>query len=40
VDLGNRSNTITYTYGGNTSTLTSTVHDTLNIVRAGVNYHF
>jgi len=40
VDLGNHSNTLTYTYGPNTSTMTSTVRDTDNIVRAGVNYHF
>lgn len=40
VDLGNISNTITYTYGANTSTLTSTVRDRETIVRAGVNYHF
>jgi opacity protein-like surface antigen len=40
VDLGNHSNTITYTYGANTSNMTSTVHDTSNIVRGGINYHF
>jgi outer membrane immunogenic protein len=40
VDLGKHSNTLTYTYGGNTSTLTSTVKDTSNIARAGINYHF
>jgi outer membrane immunogenic protein len=40
VDLGTHSNTLTYTYGGNTSTLTSTVKDTSNIARAGINYHF
>jgi outer membrane immunogenic protein len=40
VDLGKHNNTLTYTYFGNTSTLTSTIKDTSNIVRAGVNYHF
>jgi len=40
VDLGRHSNTLTYTYGPFTSTLTSTVRDTYNIGRAGVNYHF
>lgn len=40
VDLGTHSNTLTYTYSGDTSSLTSTVHDTSNIVRAGINYHF
>jgi outer membrane immunogenic protein len=40
VDLGTHINTLTYTYGANSSTLTSTFHDTSNVVRAGVNYHF
>jgi outer membrane immunogenic protein len=40
VDLGTHSNTLNYTYGANTSTMTSTVHDTSNIVRGGINYHF
>jgi outer membrane immunogenic protein len=40
VDLGQHSNTLTYTYGANVSTLTSSVKDTFNIVRAGINYHF
>jgi outer membrane immunogenic protein len=40
VDLGNHSNTLTYTYGPNISTMTSTVRDTDNIVRGGINYHF
>lgn len=40
VDLGSHSNTITYTYGANTSTMTSTVRDTYNIVRGGINFHF
>jgi outer membrane immunogenic protein len=39
VDLGSRSDTITYNYGP-TSTLTSTVHEQDNIVRAGLNYKF
>jgi outer membrane immunogenic protein len=45
VDLGNHSSTITYNYGpggttGTASSLTSTVKDTYNIVRVGVNYQF
>jgi outer membrane immunogenic protein len=40
VDLGSHSSTITYTYGTDTSTLTSSVKDTYNIARAGINYHF
>jgi len=41
VDLGNISSTINYAYAtGNTSTLTATVRDTMNIVRGGINYHF
>jgi outer membrane immunogenic protein len=41
VDLGSHSSTITFTYGApNTSTLTSTVRDTENVVRGGINYHF
>jgi outer membrane immunogenic protein len=40
VDLGSHSSTITYTYGANTSTLTSSVHDTDNVVRGGINYRF
>lgn len=40
VDLGSHSNTIVYTYPGNTSSMTSTARDTLNIVRAGINFHF
>jgi outer membrane immunogenic protein len=39
VDLGSRSNTVTYTYGP-TSTMTSTYNERDNIVRAGVNYKF
>jgi outer membrane immunogenic protein len=40
VDLGSQSNTITFTCGPNISPLTSTVHDTFNIVRGGINFHF
>ena len=40
VDLGNHDSTITYTYGANTSTLTSSVNETMHIARAGINYHF
>jgi outer membrane immunogenic protein len=40
VDFGSHSNTISYTYGGNVSTLTSTVRERDNIVRFGVNYMF
>jgi outer membrane immunogenic protein len=40
VDLGTHSSLITYTYGGFTSTLRSSVHDTFNIARVGVNYSF
>lgn len=41
VDLGNIDSTINYAYGaGNTSSLTATVHDRMNIVRGGINYHF
>jgi outer membrane immunogenic protein len=40
VDHPHSDNQLTYTYGANTSTLTSTFHDSSNIVRAGVNYHF
>jgi outer membrane immunogenic protein len=40
VDLGNRNSTITYTYPANISTLTSSVRETENIVRAGINWHF
>jgi len=40
VDLGSQSSTITYTYGANTSTLTSSVRNHENIARAGINYHF
>jgi len=41
VDLGTHSSTITYTYPvANTSSLTSTVHDTEHVVRDGINFHF
>jgi outer membrane immunogenic protein len=44
VDLGNISSTINYNYtsaaGPQTSSLTATAHDTDNIVRGGINYHF
>jgi outer membrane immunogenic protein len=38
-DLGRTNSTITYTYGP-TSTLTSSVRNSYNIARAGVNWHF
>jgi outer membrane immunogenic protein len=38
VDLGNQTNTIVYSYGANTSSLISTVSQTENIVRFGINY--
>src|SRR6266436_1206685 len=37
VDLGSHSNTIVYTYGPFTSSMTSTARDTMNIVRGGIN---
>ncbi len=40
VDLGSHSNTIVYTYGPFTSSMTSTARDTMNIVRGGINFHF
>jgi outer membrane immunogenic protein len=40
VDLGSQSTTITYNYGTNTSSLTSTVSERDNVVRFGVNYLF
>jgi outer membrane immunogenic protein len=40
-DLGSHNSTIVYAYGGgNTSSLTSTVRDTQNIVRGGIDWHF
>jgi outer membrane immunogenic protein len=40
VDLGNISSTVNYAYGANTSSLTGTLHETDNIARGGINYHF
>jgi outer membrane immunogenic protein len=41
VDLGSHNTTIAYAYPpANTSSVTSTVRDTANIVRGGINYHF
>ncbi|MGP0090816.1 MAG: outer membrane protein [Xanthobacteraceae bacterium] len=41
VDLGGISSTIFYAYPvGQTSSLTATANDRLNIVRGGINYHF
>ena len=40
VDLGSHSSMLTYTYPTGVSTLTSSVHNTFNIGRAGVNYKF
>jgi outer membrane immunogenic protein len=40
VDFGLHSNTISYTYLGNATTLTSTIRERDNIVRFGVNYMF
>ena len=37
-DLGRTSSAITYTHFGAVSTLTSGVHNSFNIARAGVNY--
>jgi hypothetical protein len=37
-DMAPRSDTISYSYAGNVSTLTSTVRERDNIVRSGVNY--
>jgi hypothetical protein len=39
-DLGSTNSTIVYTYGPNTSSLTSTVHNNYNIARGGVDWHF
>jgi outer membrane immunogenic protein len=38
VEFGRFSNTISYTYGGNTSTLTSTIRERDNIARVALNY--
>jgi len=40
VDFGLHGNTISYTYLGNATTLTSTIRERDNIVRFGVNYMF
>ena len=40
VDFGLHGNTISYTYLGNATTLTSTIRERDNIVRVGVNYMF
>jgi outer membrane immunogenic protein len=40
VNLGRTNSTITYTYPPDTSTLTSSVRNSYNIARAGVNLHF
>ncbi len=40
VDLGNISSSIAYAYPGNNSTLTATIQDHENIIRAGINYRF
>ena len=39
-DLGTHSSLITYTYGANTSTLRSSVHDTFSMAHVGLNYSF
>jgi len=40
VDLGTRDSTITYTFVGTTTTMTSSFRERENIARAGINYHF
>jgi outer membrane immunogenic protein len=40
VDFGNINSAITYTYPGNTSSLSGVVKDRDNVVRVGVNYRF
>jgi outer membrane immunogenic protein len=40
-DFGQHNDMLTYTYpAANISTMTSNVHDSFNIVRAGINWHF
>jgi outer membrane immunogenic protein len=40
-DFGQHSTILTYTYPvANSSNMTSTAHDSVNIVRAGINWHF
>lgn len=40
VDLGSHDSTISYTYGGYNSTMTSSVDERFNVARIGLNYHF
>jgi outer membrane immunogenic protein len=40
VEVGQSTSTITYTYPGNVSTMTSTARNGLNIMRAGINWYF
>jgi outer membrane immunogenic protein len=40
IDLGTQTNTLTYNYGANTSSLTSRLDEADSIVRVGVNYRF
>jgi outer membrane immunogenic protein len=40
VDLGTQTNTLTYNYGTNTSSLTSRLDEADSIVRVGINYRF
>jgi len=40
IEVGSSTNTITYNYGGNTSTLTSTARDGLTMFRGGLNWYF
>ena len=39
-NLGRTNSTVTYVYAPFTSTLTSSVRNSYNIARAGVNWHF
>lgn len=40
IEVGSSQATITYNYGGNTSTLTTTARDGLTILRGGLNWYF
>jgi outer membrane immunogenic protein len=40
IDLGTQTNTLTYNYGANTSTLISRLDEADSIVRVGINYRF
>ena len=40
IEVGSSTNTITYNYGGSTSSLTSTARDGLTILRGGLNWYF